>query len=71
MAERLKDLYGPDMPARIGAMIARVEPRFPVEAFLAEALDGFEDLDSRRGPGTSPTRSLPSCPPTTNAPSTS
>ena len=26
-------------------MIARVEPRFPVEAFLAEALDGFEDLE--------------------------
>ncbi len=45
MAERLKDLYGPDVPARIGAMIARVEPRFPVEAFLAEALDGFEDLE--------------------------
>ena len=45
MAEPLKHHYGPDVPVRIGAMIVAVEPGFPVEAFLADALDGFEELE--------------------------
>src|ERR671914_2165002 len=45
MAEPLKDSYGPDVPRRIGAMIAAVDPAFPVEAFVADALDGYESLE--------------------------
>src|ERR671915_514619 len=45
MAEPLKNSYGPDVPRRIGAMIAAVDPAFPVGAFLAEALDGYEALE--------------------------
>jgi 3-methyladenine DNA glycosylase AlkC len=48
MAEPLKNYYGPDVPARVGAMIVAVEPDFPVEAFLAEALHGFEELELTR-----------------------
>jgi 3-methyladenine DNA glycosylase AlkC len=45
VAEPLKNSYGPEVPARIGAMIVAVEPDFPVDAFLAHALDGFEALE--------------------------
>jgi 3-methyladenine DNA glycosylase AlkC len=45
MGEPLKNFYGPDVPARIAAMIAAVDPAFPVAAFLADALDGYEDLE--------------------------
>src|SRR5918999_2555474 len=45
MAEPLKNSYGPDVPRRIGAMIAAVDPAFPVEAFVADALDGYESLE--------------------------
>jgi 3-methyladenine DNA glycosylase AlkC len=45
VAEPLKNSYGPEVPRRIGAMIARVEPAFPVGAFLADALDGYEALE--------------------------
>ena len=45
MAERLKDLYGPEVPVRIAGMIADVHPSFPTDAFLRDALDGFEDLE--------------------------
>jgi 3-methyladenine DNA glycosylase AlkC len=45
MAEPLKNSYGPDVPARIAAMIADVDPAFPVDAFLADALDGYDALE--------------------------
>ncbi len=45
MADKLKDSYGPDVPARIGGMIASVHPAFPVDAFLERVLDGYEPLE--------------------------
>lgn len=45
MAEALKDRFGPEVPARIGAMLVRADPGFPVDTFVAEALDGYEDLE--------------------------
>jgi 3-methyladenine DNA glycosylase AlkC len=45
MPQPLKDLYGPDVPVRIAGMIADVHPSFPTDRFLAQALDGFEDLE--------------------------
>jgi 3-methyladenine DNA glycosylase AlkC len=45
MATRLKDLYGPEIPARIATAIAAVHPPFEAEAFLADALDGYETLE--------------------------
>src|SRR5918997_3406822 len=45
MAAPLKDSFGPDVPVRIAGAIAAVWPAFPVEAFLADALDGYEELE--------------------------
>jgi 3-methyladenine DNA glycosylase AlkC len=45
VATQLKDLYGPDIPARIAAQIAAVHPAFSVDAFLADVLDGYDDLE--------------------------
>jgi 3-methyladenine DNA glycosylase AlkC len=45
MAAPLKDSFGPDVPARIGAAIVAVHPTFDVEAFLGDALDGYEALE--------------------------
>lgn len=45
MAEPLKNQYGPEIPRRIGAMIAAVHPRFPATAFIADALQGYADLE--------------------------
>lgn len=45
MAEPLKDRFGPDVPVRIAAMIAAVHPGFPSEAFVARALEGYDDLE--------------------------
>jgi 3-methyladenine DNA glycosylase AlkC len=45
MATALKDMYGPDIPARIAEQIATVHPAFPVDGFLADALDGYDDLE--------------------------
>src|SRR5918999_792307 len=45
MAEPLKNSYGPEVPRRIGAMIAAVDTAFPVDAFLADALEGYEELE--------------------------
>jgi 3-methyladenine DNA glycosylase AlkC len=45
MASPLKDSFGPDVPARIAAAIASVHPTFPVDAFLADALRGYESLE--------------------------
>ncbi len=45
MAAPLKDSFGPDVPARLAEAIAAVHPSFPVDAFLADALDGYEALE--------------------------
>jgi 3-methyladenine DNA glycosylase AlkC len=45
MAEPLKNYFGPEVPARIADMIQNVDSAFPREAFLADALDGFEALE--------------------------
>lgn len=45
MAEPLKNRYGPEIPARIAAMIARVHPAFPAKAFLRDALNGYAALE--------------------------
>jgi len=45
MAEPLKNSFGPGVPARIAAMIEAIDPRFPAQAFLADALDGYEALE--------------------------
>jgi 3-methyladenine DNA glycosylase AlkC len=45
MAAPLKDSFGPDVPARIAEAIVAVHPTFPVSAFLADALDGYDDLE--------------------------
>jgi 3-methyladenine DNA glycosylase AlkC len=45
MAERLKDSYGPEVAAWVGQRLARVLPGFDAEAFAAECLPGYEDLE--------------------------
>ncbi len=45
MAEPLKDRFGPDVPVRIASMIASVHPGFASEAFVARALEGYDDLE--------------------------
>jgi 3-methyladenine DNA glycosylase AlkC len=45
MAEPLKNYYGPEVPARIADMIKEVDSGFDADAFLAEALDGYQALE--------------------------
>jgi 3-methyladenine DNA glycosylase AlkC len=45
MAERLKDLYGPEIPARVASMIELVHPAFDAAGFVADCLDGYEALE--------------------------
>jgi 3-methyladenine DNA glycosylase AlkC len=45
MAEPLKNHYGPDVPARIAQMIKEVDCAFDEDAFLADALDGYQALE--------------------------
>lgn len=45
MAEPLKNYFGPEVPARIADMIQNADGAFPREAFLVDALDGFEALE--------------------------
>lgn len=45
MATALKDFYGPEVPARIAAAISGVHSAFPTDAFIADALDGYEQLE--------------------------
>jgi 3-methyladenine DNA glycosylase AlkC len=45
VAEPLKNSYGPDVPVRIAAMVRQVHPSFAAEDFVAEALDGYEQLE--------------------------
>ena len=44
MAEALKNQFGADVPRTIAGMVRAVHPAFGVEAFLREALDGYEAL---------------------------
>ena len=45
MAEPLKNKYGPEVPRRIGTMLASAWPMFPTRAYLADALAGYESLE--------------------------
>jgi 3-methyladenine DNA glycosylase AlkC len=45
MAEPLKNYYGPDVPARIARMIKGVDSAFNPEAFLTDALEGYQALE--------------------------
>jgi 3-methyladenine DNA glycosylase AlkC len=45
MAEPLKNSFGAEVPAKIAARISAVFPAFDVEAFVADALDGYEALE--------------------------
>jgi len=45
MAEPLKNHYGPEIPRMIAAMVAAVYPRFDREAFLRDALRGYDTLE--------------------------
>jgi len=40
MVDALKDSFGPDVPERIGAMLAAADPTFDVAMFLARVLEG-------------------------------
>jgi 3-methyladenine DNA glycosylase AlkC len=44
MAEPLVAQYGPDVPKAIARMVAAVHKRFPVDAFLHDALTGYDAL---------------------------
>jgi len=45
VAAPLKDGFGPDVPARIAAMLVAVDPAFPAARFAAEAAEGFASLE--------------------------
>lgn len=45
VAEPLKNSFGPEIAARIATMIEAVHPAFPSDEFVADALDGYEDLE--------------------------
>jgi 3-methyladenine DNA glycosylase AlkC len=45
MGEPLKNHFGPEVPARIADMIVQADAAFPRQAFLDEALDGYEELE--------------------------
>jgi len=45
MAEPLKNQYGGEIPEKIAGMIVAVYPRFDSNAFLREALEGYEALE--------------------------
>ena len=45
MAEPLKNYYGPEVPARIARMIKEVHRDFDEDAFLTDALDGYQALE--------------------------
>lgn len=44
MAEPLITQYGPDVPRAIARMVSAVHPRFPIDAFLNDALTGYDAL---------------------------
>lgn len=45
MAEPLKNAYGPEIAAQLARLILQVSPSFPRDAFLAEALAGYDTLE--------------------------
>jgi 3-methyladenine DNA glycosylase AlkC len=45
MAEPLKNSFGPEVPARIARMIKEVDRTFDEEAFLTDALLGYQELE--------------------------
>jgi 3-methyladenine DNA glycosylase AlkC len=45
LAEPLKNQFGADIPVKIAGMISTVFHRFPAEAFVRDALQGYEALD--------------------------
>jgi hypothetical protein len=45
MAEPLKNYFGPAVPARIASMIKQADRTFAADAFLADALDGYQALE--------------------------
>lgn len=45
MAERMKDSYGPDVALWVGQRLAGVLPSLDAQAFAAECLPGYEDLE--------------------------
>ncbi len=45
MAEPLKNHFGVEIPRRIAGMIHRVYPAFGADAFVADALNGYEPLE--------------------------
>ncbi len=45
MAEALKLQFGPEVPSTIARMISTVHPAFSAQAFIADALNGYEALD--------------------------
>jgi 3-methyladenine DNA glycosylase AlkC len=45
VAEPLKNQFGTAVPRRIAEMISGVYPEFPADAFVREALEGYEALD--------------------------
>src|SRR4051812_23386590 len=48
MGEPLKNHYGPDIPRRIGGMIAEAWPAFDKKSFIADALRGYEPLELKQ-----------------------
>jgi 3-methyladenine DNA glycosylase AlkC len=44
MASQLKDQFGPGVPRAIASMIRAVHPKFPVDAFLRDSLEGYAPL---------------------------
>ncbi|HJY44935.1 MAG TPA: DNA alkylation repair protein [Propionibacteriaceae bacterium] len=45
MAEPLKNSFGPEVPARIARMIKEVDRTFDEDAFLTDALVGYQELE--------------------------
>lgn len=45
MAEPLKNQYGAEIPRQIGQMITAVYPSFNTAGFVAEVLEGYEELE--------------------------
>jgi len=45
MAEPLKNYFGPDVPVAIATMVAAVHHSFPRDAFVQDALRGFDALE--------------------------
>ncbi len=70
MAEPLKNRFGARIPDDIGRMISRAFPAFEREAFVKEALVGYEALDlMQRSLKIAQAHFAATCLPTTRRPS--